>query len=560
MTVFLLLLTLIGAIALFLYGMKLFSESLQKITGERIRTILSSMSSNKLKGVITGVFITALIQSSSATTVMVVSFVNAGILRLFEAIIIIMGANVGTTITSWIIAFFGFEINFSVYALPIIGVSIPLLFASKRKLKSWGEMLLGFSLLFISLNFIRDAIPQVEGAWATQAINAISSLGYLSYIIFILLGALFTIIVRSSSAIIALTMVFVLNGWIDFTAAAAMVLGENLGTTLAAISAARIANVTAKRAALAHLFFNLFGVVWVLAVFPWYLDSFSWLYMQLGGQNPLVHNEAVPLALAMFHTLFNLINAFILIGFSKNIAKYVTRKIPYSAGRPESEFKLRHINIGLLSTPEASIFQAKRETIVFAEKVRKMFVNVERAFKETSERDYANLREQILETEEYADRLEKEIAIYLTKVGEGRLSESNSRGMRSLFKMIDDIESIADSCINISNAIERKHKNKIRFPEQINNNVYLMFEMVRDALDMMVTMLTYNEDMPLSMALETEKEINNFRDILKSEHLNNLEKGIYKYDAGIIYNDIISQCERIGDFAINVDESYKNTI
>ncbi|MCF8361732.1 MAG: Na/Pi cotransporter family protein [Prolixibacteraceae bacterium] len=560
MTVFLLLLTLIGATALFLYGMKLFSESLQKITGERIRTILSSMSSNKLKGVLTGVFITALIQSSSATTVMVVSFVNAGILRLFEAIIIIMGANVGTTITSWFIAFFGFEVNFSVYALPLIGVSIPLLFASKRKLKNWGEMLLGFSLLFISLNFIKDAIPQVEGAWATQAIETISSLGYLSYIIFILLGALFTIIVRSSSAIIALTMIFVLNGWIDFPAAAAMVLGENLGTTLAAISAARIANVTAKRAALAHLFFNMFGVIWVLAVFPWYLDIFSWLYMQFGGQNPLVHNEAVPLAIALFHTIFNLINAFILIGFSKKIAKYVIRKIPYTTKRPESEFKLRHIKIGLLSTPEASIFQAKRETIVFAEKVRKMFVNVERAFKETSDREYDNLREQIIETEDYADRLEKEIAIYLTKVGEGRLSESNSRGMRSLFKMIDDIESIADSCINILNAIERKRENKIRFPEQINNNVNLMFEMVRDALDMMVTMLTYNEDMPLNMALETEKEINNFRDILKSEHLNNLEKGVYKYDAGIIYNDIISQCERIGDFAINVDESYKDTI
>ncbi|HKK81056.1 MAG TPA: Na/Pi symporter, partial [Prolixibacteraceae bacterium] len=338
MTIFLLLLTLIGAIALFLYGMKLFSESLQKITGERIRTILSSMSSNKLKGVITGVFITALIQSSSATTVMVVSFVNAGILRLFEAIIIIMGANVGTTITSWIIAFFGFEVNFSIYALPLIGISIPLLFASKRKMKNWGEMLLGFSLLFISLTFIKDAIPQVEGAWATQAINAISSLGYFSYIIFILMGALFTIIVRSSSAIIALTMIFVLNGWIGFPAAAAMVLGENLGTTLAAISAARIANVTAKRAALAHFYFNLFGVVWVIAVLPWYLDVFSWLYMQFGGQNPLVYNQAAPLALAFFHTVFNLINAFILIGFSKNIAKYVTRKIPYSTGRPESEF------------------------------------------------------------------------------------------------------------------------------------------------------------------------------------------------------------------------------
>ncbi|MDA3879094.1 MAG: Na/Pi cotransporter family protein [Prolixibacteraceae bacterium] len=559
MTVLLLLLTLAGATALFLYGMKLLSESLQKIMGDRIRTILTSMSSNRFKGVATGVFITALIQSSSATTVMVVSFVNAGILRLFEAITIIMGANVGTTITSWIIAVFGFEVNFSIYALPLIGISIPLLFAAKRKTKNWGEMLLGFALLFISLRFIKEAIPQFESEWSDPFFRLITSWGYFTYIIFIIFGAVVTVVIRSSSAIIAFTMVLVLNGWIDFHSACAMVMGENVGTTLAAISAARIANVTAKRAALAHLFFNLFGMIWILAIFPVYIKSFAWFYSSLGGANPLGYNESVPLALALFHTMFNLLNAIILIGFSKNIARFVTRKIP-TAGQSDSQFKLRHIKIGLLSTPDASLFQAKRETIVFAEKVRKMFLNVERAFDVTSEREYAILSERIKETEEYADRLEKEIAIYLTKVGEGRLSESSSKSMRALFKMIDDIESVADSCINILNAIDRKNEKKIRFPEPVNNNVHLMFNMVRDALDMMVTMLTHNDVLPLSMAVETEKEINNFRDILKSEHLNNLEKGVYKYEAGIIYNDIISQCERIGDYAINVDESYKNTV
>ncbi|MBN1769016.1 MAG: Na/Pi cotransporter family protein [Prolixibacteraceae bacterium] len=559
MTVLLLLLTLAGASALFLYGMKLLSESLQKIMGDRIRAILSSMSSNRIKGILTGIFITALIQSSSATTVMVVSFVNAGILRLFDAITIIMGANVGTTITSWIIAVFGFEVNFSIYALPLIGVSIPLLFSSRRKIKNWGEMLLGFALLFVSLRFIKEAIPQFEAGWSDPFFGFIASWGYLSYLIFIVFGAVVTVIIRSSSAIIALTMVLALNGWIDFYSAAAMVMGENVGTTLAAISAARIANVTAKRAALAHLFFNLFGVVWILAIFPLYIKGFAWLYVSIGGANPLQQSIASPLALALFHTLFNLLNGFILIGFSKNIARFVSRKIP-STSQSDSEFKLRHIKIGLLSTPDASLFQAKRETTVFAEKVRKMFLNVERAFDETSDREYALLSERIRETEEYADRLEKEIATYLTKVGEGRLSESSSKSMRALFKMIDDIESIADSCINILNAIDRKHEMKVRFPEQINNNVRLMFNMVRDALDMMVTMLTHNEELPLSMAVETEKEINNFRDILKSEHLNNLEKGVYKYDAGIVYNDIISQCERIGDYAINVDESYKNTV
>ncbi|MGF7140305.1 Na/Pi cotransporter family protein [Roseimarinus sediminis] len=557
MDIFILLLTIAGATALFLYGMKLMSESLQKILGERIRLILTSMTSNKFKGVMTGLFITALIQSSSATTVMVVSFVNAGILRLFEAVSIIMGANIGTTFTAWLIAFFGFKIEFSLYTLPLIGLSIPFLFSNRRKVKNWGEMLLGFSLLFIALSFLKAYLPGAGESLVGNFVLRLTGIGYFSYLLFLLLGTVITMLIRSSNAILALTLVLVFNGWIGFEHAAAMVLGENIGTTIAAITAARVANLTAKRAAMAHLFFNLFGVIWVILVFPFFLKGVAMLYMSMGGGDPFGNKESVPIALALFHTLFNVINALLLSGFSGSIARFVTRRVTPGPNY-DNEFRLTHIKIGLLSTPDASLYQAKRETVLFAERVRKMFLNVERAFSESNEKEFQKLIEKIHDDEEFANRLEKEIAKYLTSVGEGRLSENSSRRMRSLFKMIDDIESIADSCVNIANAIQRKRNAKINFPDSINYNVQLIFNMVRAALDMMVTMLTHNEELPLSMAQETEREINNYRDILKSEHLNNLEKGLYKYDAGIIYNDIISQCERIGDFAINVDEAQNN--
>lgn len=555
---FVIFLSIAGATALFLFGMKLMSESLQKLTGDRIRKVLSSMTSNKLRGVFTGVFITALIQSSSATTVMVVSFVNAGILRLAEAVSVIIGANIGTTFTAWLISIFGFQLNFSIYLLPIIGLSIPLLFSSKRKLKSWGEMFLGFALLFIALSFLKDIIPvATSDGWIPQVLNFIGSFGHFSFIVYLLLGTAFTIILKSSSSIFALTTVLAFNGWIGFDFAVAMVLGENVGTTIAAISASRVANVTAKRAALAHLFFNLFGVIWVSLLYPFVLDAVVWVYQYLGGGNPINDQTQIPLALALFHTLFNVVNVLLLISFTRNITQFVTDRIPASQSSL-NEFKLTYIKTSVLSTPDAALFQARRETVVFAEKVRKMFINVEKMFDEVDEKKYQAMRIKVLATEDFADRYEAEIASFLTKVGEGRLSEMSSQRMRALYKMIDDIESIADSCVNIMQAIERMKKLDVKYPDQIVNNIHLMFSMVRDSLDLMVTMLTHDEEVPLSMAQETEREINNFRDILKSEHLNNLEKGIYKYDAGIIYNDIVSQSERIGDYAINVDEAYKN--
>jgi len=507
--------------------------------------------------VLAGLFITSLIQSSSATTVMVVSFVNAGILRLVEAVSIIMGANIGTTFTAWMIAFFGFNSHFTLLTLPLIGIGIPFIFSNNRKLKNWGEIIMGFSLLFIALRFLKEFIPAAEGTRLLEIFQTLGSFGYASYLLFIVLGALVTLFIKSSNATFALLLVLGFQGWIGFDLSASMILGMNVGTTLAAISAARIANTTARRAAWAHFFFNLIGVLWVFAIFPHFLGLVRSLYMLAGSLDPMLDTSAQPIALAIFHTLFNLINTLVLSGFTRQLSKVVVKRIPVSDSA-ENEFKLKHIKIGLLSTPEASIFQAKRETIVFAESVRKMFRNVEKSFFERNEKNYHSLKEKIQTAEDYSDRLEKEIAVYLTKVGEGRLSENSSRRLRALYKMIDDIESIADSCMNILNAIERKRSAKIEFPEHIQNNISLMMNMVKEALDTMVTMLTYEEELPFSLAQNNEREINNFRDILKSEHLNNLEKGIYKYEAGMLYNDIISQCERIGDYVFNVEESLKS--
>jgi phosphate:Na+ symporter len=556
MTGILLILTVAGSSALFLYGLKLMSESLQKITGEWLQLILTSISSNRAKGVLTGIFITALIQSSSATTVMVVSFVNAGILRLTEAVGVIMGANIGTTLTAWLVAVFGFKINISLITLPLIGIGIPFIFSNNRKVKQWGEMLLGFSLIFIALGFLKNFIPGANNSEFLDIISKIQSLNYGSYLIFFLIGVLLTAFLRSSNAIFAVILVLCFNGWIPFDQGTAMVLGINVGKTITAISAARVANVTAKRAALAHLFFNLFGVIWAISLLPYLLHSLEFVTIKIGIGDPSQNAEAIPLSLALFHTLFNVINTSILLPFVKQITQFVTKKIPID-NSGENEFKLTFIKTGMLSTPDASLFQAKRETIIFAENVRKMFRNVERIIFEKNEKEYFVLKEKIESIEVLSDRLEKEIANFLTKVSEGRLSENSSRRLRALYEMIDDIESIADSCMNISNTIERKRNKKIDFPEPVNNNIQLMINMVQESLDIMVTMLTHDEELPLSMSQETEKEINNFRDILKNEHLDNLEKGIYNYDAGILYNDIISQCERIGDFAMNVVESYK---
>ncbi len=548
-------LTLVGSLGLFLYGMKLMSEALQKIAGDKMRTILAKMTSTPLKGLFTGVLITAVIQSSSATTVMIVSFVNAGLLSLSESIGVIMGANIGTTVTAWLISLLGFKIDVSVLSLPLIGIGFPLLFSKANKKKSWGEFIIGFAILFMGLNFLKESVPDIKSnPQILEFLSNYTGHGFGSFLIFLGIGTLLTIIIQSSSATMALTLVMCNNGWISFEIAAAMVLGENIGTTVTANIAAAIANVSAKRAARAHLLFNLLGVIWISIIFNFFLAAITWLIVNTGGTSPYEAPEAIPVALAIFHTSFNLINAFILIWFTKLIIGIVTRLVPQTDD-PE-EFRLQFINTGMLSTSELSIHQAKKEMLVFANRMERMFGYVETMFTETAEKKLNKLFEKVEKYEGISDRMEEEIAEYLTQISEGELSLLGSKRIKAMLNIVSDIESIGDSCYNLAKTIIRKKEKKVKFDPILRENILKMMELVNKAIKEMQKNLDAGyEKVNLAIANELEDKINRLRDKLKKEHLISIEKKEYSYQTGIIYNDIYCECEKLADFAINVSEA-----
>jgi len=557
-------LTLIGSLGLFLYGMKLMSEALQKVAGDKMRSILSAMTSNRVKGVMTGVLITALIQSSSATTVMVVSFVNAGLLTLVESVGVIMGANIGTTVTAWLISLLGFKVSMSAISLPLIGLSLPLLFSGNRSRKNWGELVIGFALLFIGLQFLKESMPDIKSNPAIlNFLTSYTDLGFGSYLLFAGIGTLLTILIQSSSATMALTLVMCNSGWISFEMAAAMVLGENIGTTITANLAAMVANTSARRAARAHLIFNTVGVLWMLMILPYFLEGIAELNMWLGGSNPLETDPAlaaqtiaaVPVSLSLFHTIFNVLNVLIMIWFTKLIVKIVIKLVP-SDESEEEEFKLQHIKTGMLSTPEASLFQAKMEISLYAKHTKKMFTYVKQAFNETNDKNFSKLYDKVDKLEDENDDMEIQIADYLTHVSETRLSPVSSKRVRAFFKMVDDIESMGDSMLNITKALHRKREQKAWFPQEVRDNLNKMFELVDEALLVMFNNTeTDFQDVLTKKAYEAEKEIDEFRTILKQQHLNDVKEKKYEYKAGIIYNDIFSECEKIGDYCINISQS-----
>ena len=550
-------LKLIGSLGIFLYGMKLMSEALQKVAGSRMRHILSAMTSNRIKGVITGILITAIIQSSSATTVMVVSFVNAGLLSLIESIGVIMGANVGTTVTAWLISILGFKVSMAEISLPMIGLCLPLLFSKKRYRKSWGELIIGFGLLFIGLQFLKDSMPNLnENPEIFTFLQEYTDLGYISYLLFMLIGTVLTILIQSSSATMALTLVMCANGWISYEIAASMVLGENIGTTVTANIAAVVANTTAKRAALAHLLFNVFGVIWVLAIFPIFLNWIEQLSVVLGIGNPTNNIEAVPMALSLFHTTFNIANLLILIWFTKLIAQLVSKLIPMKESS-EDAFTLKHIKIGLLSTPDASLFQAKEEITLYGKNTQEMFHKVTECL-DLSPKDFERPFENLIRMEDESDNVEIEIADYLTKVSESKLSTENSQRVRAMFKIVSEIESIADSSLNIAKAINRRNEQNVIFPEGLTNKLKHMFTLIEDTLSVMCTNLAMEyKNVNAKKAYELEKAINDYRTILKQEHLIAIEEKRYDYPTGILYNDMFSESEKIGDYAINVTQAIK---
>ena len=548
-------LTLVGSLGFFLYGMKLMSEALQKVAGDKMRNILAKMTSNPVKGVFTGLLITAIIQSSSATTVMMVSFVNAGLLSLAESIGVIMGANIGTTVTAWLISILGFKVKISIISLPLIGLGFPFLFSKNNRRKSWGEFIIGFAMVFLGLDFLKGSVPDIKSHPEILAfLQNYTSHGVLSHVLFLTIGTLLTIVIQSSSATMALTLVMCNFGWIPFDMAAAMVLGENIGTAVTANIAASIANVSAKRAARAHLIFNILGVIWVSLIFKYFLNGIDWFVQYIGSKSPFSTPTAIPVALSIFHTTFNIMNVLIFIWFTKLIQSIVIRMVPQK--EDGEEFRLQYINTGMLSTSELSIHQAKQEVQVYAQRVEKMFNYVSSMLHEQKEKKINKLFDKVEKYEGICDRMEVEIANYLTKVSEGELSILGSKRIKAILKVISDIESIGDSCYNLAKTLSRKYDKKVKFNSDLTDNMVRMMDLVKKSLDEMQTNLDRGYDkIDIDSAKKIEYEINAFRTKLKKSHLKSVEKKEYNYNAGIIYNDLFCECEKLADYVINVSEA-----
>ncbi|WP_026474371.1 Na/Pi cotransporter family protein [Alkaliflexus imshenetskii] len=552
-------LTMVGSLGMFLFGMKMMSESLQKVAGSKMRSILSAMTSNRFFGVLTGFFVTTVVQSSSATTVMVVGFVNAGLITLKESIGVIMGANIGTTVTGWVITLFGFKVAISDYSLPMIAIALPLIFSRIGNRRSWGEFLLGFALLFLGLDFLKNSVPNInENPEIMSFVERFTGLGFTSTLIFLGIGTLLTVIIQSSSATMALTFVMCNQGWIEFPMAAAMVLGENIGTTVTSNIAASVGNLSAKRAARVHLIFNLLGVIWMLAIFNQFTYWIDHFVTHHNGVSPSESPAAIPTALALFHTSFNILNVLIFIWFTPLLQKLVIKMIPQRDKDSEEDFRLKFITTGMLSTPELSLLQAKKEVQFFAKHTSKMFGFFRKLLYETSDKKFNKLYTKIQKYEGICDNVEVEITNYLSQVSQHKISEQGRRRMRSMLKLVGDLESVGDCNFNLARSVNRMREKKITFSEEAMEKLELMFNLVEESLEIMRDNLNVDEQhVILDKAVQIEDQINNYRNQLKADHLDNLSKNVYSYEAGILFNDIFSECEKLGDYAINVSEALK---
>lgn len=552
-------LKLLGSLALFLYGMKIMSEGLQKFAGDRLRKILTAMTTNRVTGVLTGVLITALIQSSSATTVMVVSFVNAGLLELSQSIGVIMGANIGTTVTAWIISALGFKIDIAAFALPLLAIGIPLMFSQRSTRKSVGEFIFGFSFLFMGLSFLQRNAPDLQQNPDMLAfVQNYADMGIASTLLFVLIGTVLTILVQASAATMAITLIMCANGWISFELGAALVLGENIGTTITANLAALTGNTQARRAALAHLVFNVFGVIWVICLFRPFTAGVSWFVENMMGvTNPEV---AVPFKLSAFHTAFNICNVLLLIWFVRVIERTVCIIIPMKEA--DEEYRLRFITGGMLSTAELSILQARKEINLYAERSQRMFGLVKELLHTEKDDEFNKLFSRIEKYENISDNMELEIADYLNKVSEGRLSSETKLQIRGMLREVSEIESIADSCYNLARTMSHRRQSRQEFNEQQYEHIHSMMKLVDNALAQMIVILGLPEHQRNSEAIKSfniENEINNYRNELKEENIADINDKQYSYQMGVFYMDIILECEKLGDYVVNVVEASSDT-
>ena len=562
--------TLLGALGMFLIGMNMMSSGLQKAAGERLRGFLSAMTSNPFKGVLTGLGITSVIQSSSATTVMVVSFVNAGLLTLTQAIGVIMGANIGTTVTAWMVAWLGFKADISILAVPMMLFGFLFSNSKKDQRKNIGELIIGFSLLFLGLSFMKESVPDLrQTPEVLQFVTTWSSYGFGSVLLFLVFGTVLTLVLQSSSATMAITLIMLSMGWIPFNMACAMVLGENIGTTITANIAASIGNTQAKRAAMSHTIFNVTGVIWALILFNPFLKLVGFVTENLFGlPNPAAEGFAVTEAgtasstaalygLSMLHTLFNTINMLILIWFTGAIAKAVSWIVKAPKNQESDAFRLKYISAGPLATPELSVEQAFEEIIHFANISKNGAEYIKSAINESDNDKFEELRQKLVKYEEISDRIEFEIATFLNEVSTEEISESTSVKIKAMYKIIGELESLGDSGEAISRILSRKNINKKKFDNNSIKNLNAMADAVEQAYNAMIENLTLahkGELVNILNANNAEDRLNTLRNNLRDEMIENIDNDGKNYHTGVYYIDIVNTYERMGDFMINISQ------
>ena len=560
--------TLLGALGMFLYGMNLMSSGLQKAAGDKLRTFLSAMTSNPAKGVLTGLGVTSVIQSSSATTVMVVSFVNAGLLTLAQAISVIMGANIGTTVTAWLVAWLGFKADISILAVPLMLFGFLFSNSKKNQRQNIGELIVGFSLLFLGLSFMKNSVPDLrETPQVLEFVTTWASHGFGSVLLFLAFGTVLTLVLQSSSATMAITLIMLSMGWIPFHMACAMVLGENIGTTITANIAASVGNTQAKRAAMSHTIFNVFGVIWALILFKPFTALVGKIIELFGFPNPAADGFAVVegsadtstaalYGLSMLHTLFNTINTLILIWFIKLIEKAVVWMIK-PKNQDKEPFRLKYISAGPLATPELAAEQAFDEIIHFAQISRNGLGYAKQAISADA-KHFDELREKLVKYEEISDRIEYEIAAFLNGVSAGDISEATSMKIKAMYKIIGELESLGDSGEAISRMLSRRNEHKKTFSAETIDNINLMLEKVDGAYEVMISNLTAAHEGTLSSianAYQTEEQINTLRNELREAEIEALEDNDKNYQTSVYYIDIINELEHMGDYMINISQS-----
>ncbi len=552
---------LIGALALLMFGMKTMSDSLQKMAGPQLRHVLGTMTTNRLTGILSGTLITAAVQSSTATTVMTVSFVNAGLLTLAQAISVIMGANIGTTLTAWIMSA-GFSFNITDFVWPAFFFAIILIYSKKRKIV--GDFIFGISFMFLGLGTLRQTGIDMDLAHNQPVLDFFASFdphSFTTTITFLLIGSVLTMCVQSSAAVMAITMILCSTGVLPIYQGIALVMGENIGTTVTSNVAALTANTQARRAAMAHMVFNVFGVLWILCVFrPFIHLVCGWVgyddVMEKNDPHFVANAAKLSFVLAAFHTTFNLSNTFILVWFIPQIEKLVCKIIRPKKNADEDDFRLRFIQSGIMKTPEISVLEAQKEIHCFAERIQRMFGMVKELLGETNDDKFVKLYTRIEKYEGISDNMEIEIAKYLDQVSDSHLSDETKAKIRAMLREISEIESIGDSCFNIARTLNRRIRGKEDFIPSQYEHMHQMMELTDNALTQMnITLVGHKGDNDANLSFNIENEINNYRNQLKSQNINDVNNHLYTYAIGTMYMDIIQECEKLGDYVVNVVEA-----